>query len=149
MANVKNVFVVDPDIDVFSDEEMEWALATRMRPEDDIHVESGFRVSPLDPTLPQGARTGSKAGFDLTLPFGTNSSLELSLPDVPAFAGPRFASVRAALEAGPKSFEELMAATGTDDGREIVVLLEELTDQGILARDGDEGKYFLKTRETQ
>ncbi len=147
MANVKNVFVVDPDIDVFSDEEMEWALATRMRPEADIHVESGFRVSPLDPTLPQGARTGSKAGFDLTLPFGTNTSLELSLPDAPAFAGPRFTSVRAALEAGPKSFEELMAATGTDDGREIVVLLEELTDEGVLARDGDEGRYFLKTRE--
>ncbi len=144
MANVKNVFVVDPDIDVFSDEQMEWALATRMRPESDIHVETGFRVSPLDPTLPPGARTGSKAGFDLTLPFGTANSLELSLPDAPAFAGPRFPSLRAALESGPKSFEELMVALDTDDGREIVALLEELDDAGVLARNGEDGKYGLK-----
>lgn len=144
MANVKNVFVVDPDIDVFSDEQMEWALATRMRPERDIHVETGFRVSPLDPTLPEGARTGSKSGFDLTLPFGTSNGLELSLPDAPAFTGARFPSLRAALESGPKSFEELMVALGTDDGREIVVALEELNDAGLLARDGEEGKYCLK-----
>jgi 2,5-furandicarboxylate decarboxylase 1 len=144
MANVKNVFVVDADIDVFSDEQMEWAIATRMRPERDIHVESGFRVSPLDPTLPEGARTGSKSGFDLTLPFGTSASLELSLPEAPGFAGARFSSIRAALEAGPKSFEELMVATGTEDGREIVIALEQLDDQGVLAREGEEGKYCLK-----
>jgi 2,5-furandicarboxylate decarboxylase 1 len=28
MVNVKHVFVVDPDVDVFSDEQVEWALAT-------------------------------------------------------------------------------------------------------------------------
>jgi 2,5-furandicarboxylate decarboxylase 1 len=28
-ADVKNVFVVDEDLDVFSDQQMEWALATR------------------------------------------------------------------------------------------------------------------------
>jgi 2,5-furandicarboxylate decarboxylase 1 len=144
MANVKNVFVVDPDVDVFDDEQMEWALATRLRPETDIHVESGFRVSPLDPSLPPGARTGSKAGFDLTLPLGTSSGLELTLPVAPTFKGKRYPSVRAALEDGPKSFEELMAAIGTDDGREIVVMLEELYDQGLLERDPVEGTYFIK-----
>src|SRR5262249_46273889 len=50
-ANVKNVFVVDPDIDIFSDEQMEWALATRFQPDRDFIVASGFRTIPLDPSL--------------------------------------------------------------------------------------------------
>jgi UbiD family decarboxylase len=149
MANVKNVFVVDSDIDIFSDEEMEWALATRLRPETDVHVETGFRVSPLDPSLPDGIRIGSKAGFDLTFPFGKKAGLELTLPEVPAFNGKRFPSVRAALETGPKTFEDLMAATGTDDGREIVVTLEELMDEGVLARDENDGKYYLRAKEAR
>ena len=40
LANVKNVFVVDPDIDIFSDEQMEWALATRFQPDRDFVVAS-------------------------------------------------------------------------------------------------------------
>ena len=51
LANVKNVFVVDPDIDIFSDEQMEWALATRFQPDRDFVVASGFRTLPLDPSL--------------------------------------------------------------------------------------------------
>ena len=63
MANVKNVFVVDPDIDVFSDEQMEWAFATRLQPDHDVYVEEDYRVSPLDPSLPEGVRVGSKIGL--------------------------------------------------------------------------------------
>src|SRR5262249_56564425 len=51
LANVKNVFVVDPDIDIFSDEQMEWALATRFQPDRDYVVASAFRTIPLDPSL--------------------------------------------------------------------------------------------------
>jgi 2,5-furandicarboxylate decarboxylase 1 len=47
LANVKNVFVVDPDIDIFSDEQMEWALATRFQPDRDLVVQGGFRTLPL------------------------------------------------------------------------------------------------------
>ena len=108
MANVKSVFVVDPDIDVFSDEQMEWALATRFRPDRDIIIESGFRASPLDPALDAGEKVSSKAGFDLTLPFGMERGIELSLPDPPTFAGKRFASVRDAL------FGRTEALRGTD-----------------------------------
>ena len=143
MANVKNVFVVDPDIDVFSDEQMEWALATRFRPDRDVHVERGFRVSPLDPALEAGSNTGSKAGFDLTVPFGTQSSIELTIPDPPTFAGKRFASIGEALADGPKHFEALMAALGSSDGREIVVALEELQERGELERDLHSGQYKL------
>ena len=143
MANVKNVFVVDADIDIFSDEQMEWALATRFRPDRDVHVEKGFRVSPLDPSLDPNSKVGSKAGFDLTLPFGGERSLELSLPEPPNFVGPRFASIRDALLDGPKHFEQLMAALGTADGREVVVMLDDLRRAGVLGREPGEGRYLL------
>jgi UbiD family decarboxylase len=143
MANVKNVFVVDADIDVFSDEHMEWALATRFRPDRDVHVERGFRVSPLDPSLDPNSNVGSKAGFDLTLPFGGARSLELSLPEPPNFTGPRFASIRDALLDGPKHFAQLMAALGTADGREVVVMLDDLRQAGVLGREPGEGRYLL------
>ena len=41
LVNVKNVFVVDPDIDVTSDEQMDWAMATRFQPDRDLIVLSG------------------------------------------------------------------------------------------------------------
>ena len=56
-ADVKHVFVVDEDIDVFSDEQIDWALATRFQADRDIVIASGFRRVPLDPSL-QGSRTG-------------------------------------------------------------------------------------------
>src|SRR5215468_5159435 len=141
-ANVKNVFVVDPDIDVFSDEQMEWALATRFQPQRDLVVEGGFRTLPLDPSLGD-AKTGTKAGYDLTLPFGGQRAIESEIPQPPRFEGKRFESVEAALCDGPKFFESLMAAVGSDDGREIVLALEELERQGRLARDPAEGRYSL------
>jgi 2,5-furandicarboxylate decarboxylase 1 len=141
-ANVKNVFVVDPDIDVFSDEQMEWALATRFQPNRDLVVERGFRTLPLDPSL-GSATTGAKAGYDLTLPFGGQHGLESEIPEPPRFEGARFQSVEAALCDGPKFFENLMAAMGSDDGREIVLALEELDRQGRLERDPADGRYSL------
>ena len=65
LANAKHVFVVDPDIDVFSDEQIDWAFATRFQADRDLVVASGMRTLPLDPSL-GGAATGAKAGFDLT-----------------------------------------------------------------------------------
>jgi 2,5-furandicarboxylate decarboxylase 1 len=142
VANVKNVFVVDPDIDIFSDEQMEWALATRFQPHRDLVVEHGFRTLPLDPSLGE-ATTGAKAGYDLTLPAGRQRSLESEIPQPPRFEGTRFASVEAALRDGPKFFADLMAALRSDDGREIVLALEELRRRGRLERDPAEGRYSL------
>ena len=142
LVNVKHVFVVDPDIDVFSDAQMDWALATRFQADRDLVVQSGFRAMPLDPSL-VGASTTAKAGFDLTLPFGSaGRTLDTLVPTPPRFEGPRFASIEAALAAGPKTFEALMAATGTRDGREIVLTLETLRSSGRLTRDA-EGRYML------
>ena len=142
-AEVKHVFAFDPDIDVFSDEECDWALATRFQADRDLVVGSGFRVVPLDPSL-GGARTGAKLGFDCTIPFGKANSLEFSVPTPPiAKQGTRYKSVEETLAAGPASFLELMAALGSKDGREIVRALDALYAAKNLGR-ADDGRYVLK-----
>ena len=145
LANCKNVFVVDPDIDIFSDEQMDWALATRFQPERDLIVMSNMRTLPLDPSLSPGARTGSKAGYDLTWPFGQGSRLETRVPAAPEFKGKRFASVEAAIADGPKFFEELMTAVASRDGREVVREIEALRGTRAIERDG-EGRYFFTAK---
>ncbi len=120
---------------------MEWALGTRFQPDRDLMVISGVRASPLDPSL-HGPRTGAKAGFDLTWPLQHAARWDLAIPKPPTYAGKRFASLEAALDDGPKSFEELMAAVGSRDGREIVRELDTLRAKG-LERD-EQGRYFLK-----
>ena len=142
LGNVKNIFVVDPDIDIFSDEQMDWALATRFQADKDLVIAAGMRALPLDPSLQNHARIGGKAGFDCTVPFGQGERLDFRIPAPPTFDGSRFDSVEAALEDGPKFFVELMAATGSRDGREIVRILEGLRGAGSLGRDG-EGRWSL------
>jgi UbiD family decarboxylase len=142
-AEAKHVFAFDADIDVFSDEETDWALATRFQADRDLMLGSGFRAVPLDPSL-GGARTGAKVGFDCTIPFGKANALEFSVPAPPVPPqGARHASVADALAAGPASFLELMAALGSRDGREIVRALDALYATRRLGRRED-GTYVLK-----
>jgi 2,5-furandicarboxylate decarboxylase 1 len=142
-AEAKHVFAFDPDIDVFSEEATDWALATRFQADRDLIIGSGFRVVPLDPSL-QGARTGAKLGFDCTIPFGKADSLEFSVPTAPSVkAGTRHTSAAEALAAGPASFLDLMAALGSKDGREIVRELDALYAAQRLSRLED-GRYVLK-----
>ncbi len=148
LANCKNVYVVDPDVDIFSDEQMDWAMATRFQPDRDLIVMSGLRTLPLDPSLPPGSRVGAKAGYDLTWAFGTANRLEVRVPAPPTFAGKRFPSVEAALADGPKFFEELMTAVGSRDGREVVRTLGAIRDKLALDRDA-EGRYFIKPSPAQ
>ncbi len=91
----------------------------------------------------RGAKTGAKAGFDLTLPMGEAHGIESMIPEPPRFEGKRFASVEAALADGPKTFEALMAALASRDGREAVLALEALRDAGRLMREKD-GRYALR-----
>jgi UbiD family decarboxylase len=144
LANVKNVFVVDPDIDVFSDTQIDWALATRFQADRDLVIQTDMRTLPLDPSL-GGSRVGAKAGFDLTVAFG-RTGLDTMVPAIPSYPGDRYPSVLAALEAGPKRFEELMAAVGSRDGREIVRELERLRSTHHLGRDAA-GRYSLTPTE--
>jgi UbiD family decarboxylase len=140
-VGAKNVYAVDPDIDIFNDKQMEWAFGTRFQPDRDLVVVTGVRSGPLDPSL-HGAPTGSRAGYDLTWPLAQASRWDLVTPMPPKFEGKRFASLKAALDDGPKWFEELMVAVGSRDGREVVRELNTLRDKG-LERD-DKGRYFIK-----
>ena len=140
-SNVKHVFVVDPDIDVNSDAEMDWALATRFQADRDLVVQSGMRSLPLDPSL-GGSRLGAKAGFDCTLPTEIAAFIEARIPEPPRYHGELFASIEAALDHGPKTFEGLMAAVASRDGREIVRTLEGIRTAGRLLRD-KEGRWQL------
>ena len=150
MAEAKHVFAFDADIDVFSDEQVDWALATRFQADRDLMVASGMRVVPLDPSL-GGARTGAKMGFDCTIPFGKANAFEWAVPAAPKMpaAAPAAAgdgarvSVVDILTHGPASFVELMAAFGSRDGREIVRELDPLYAANRLGRL-DNGRYVLK-----
>ena len=139
---VKHVFVVDDDVDVHSEEEMEWAMATRFRADRDIIAEPGHFAMSMDPTGENGKMV--KAGFDLTRPFGAPDIIENRESQTPRLKlNPRFQTVQQALENGPKYFLELMEGIGTDDGRALVLELDRLQHDGILGR-GDNGEWVLK-----
>lgn len=140
-ADAKHIFVVDRDIDVFDDEQVEWALATRFQANRDLVTASGFRAIPLDPSL-AGERQTDKAGFDMTLPFNCEDAQEWRVPDPPVFENMPKRNVEDALHDGPKYFRELMDATGSDDGREILHELERFYAAGTLKRL-DDGRYLL------
>ena len=135
----KHAFAVDPDIDIFNDQQFEWAFGTRFQADRDLLTETAVRLSPLDPSL-HGAPTGTKAGFDCTWPMQHASKWELQIPTPPNYPGKMFPGITAALQDGPKRFEELMAATGSRDGREIV---REMFAMKGIERD-ELGRYFLK-----
>jgi UbiD family decarboxylase len=147
MAEAKQVFVYDDDIDVFSDEQCDWGLATRYQSDRDTIQGAGFRVVPLDPSL-GGGRTGAKIGFDCTIPFGKRQSLEWAVPMPPVMPktngkGNGRTSVIDTLASGPASFLELMIAAGTRDGRELVRELDALYTADRLTRN-ETGRYVLK-----
>jgi hypothetical protein len=52
----------------------------------------------------------------------------------------QFGAISLAWLGGPRFFEELMTAVGSEDGREIVLKLEELGRHGRLRRDSQEGR---------
>jgi hypothetical protein len=51
--------------------------------------------------------------------------------------------VRQALQSGPQSFRQLMEATGSRDGREVLLALDAVRQELGLDRTKD-GKYFIK-----
>ena len=62
---LKTVIAVDADVDVSSDEQVLWALATHFQPHRDLMVIDGLPGSALDPSA-SGAGTTSRMGMDAT-----------------------------------------------------------------------------------
>ncbi|MEA3558242.1 MAG: UbiD family decarboxylase, partial [Candidatus Thermoplasmatota archaeon] len=74
--SMKKVIVVDSDIDVFNDQQIEWALATRFQADRDIVVVRGAHGSTLDPSQDMATRTTSKLGMDATMPTGASNEFK-------------------------------------------------------------------------
>lgn len=64
--DVKQVTVVDTDVDVHNPTEVEWATATRFQADRDLVVVGGTQGSKLDPSTADGF--GAKMGLDATAP---------------------------------------------------------------------------------
>ncbi|MDQ2915850.1 MAG: UbiD family decarboxylase [Pseudomonadota bacterium] len=65
--DIKQVIVVDEDVDVHDSEQVEWAVATRFQPDRDLVVVNGAQGSILDPSTDRGI--GAKWGLDATRPL--------------------------------------------------------------------------------
>jgi 4-hydroxy-3-polyprenylbenzoate decarboxylase len=75
---IKLVTVVDADIDPWDSQQVEWALATRMRAERDVVVVQSAATSRSDP-LSQGGKVG-KLGIDATRKPGDRADWRLAQP---------------------------------------------------------------------
>ena len=139
---LKHVWVYDEDSDITDEPQSEWALGTRCQADEDIVMLTGIMGMPMDPSL-QGRRTGAKAGFDCTRPFGRDHEIPLTRCAAKVFGGPaRFQTVAQALETEPMFYSHIVEAVGSEDGREVACALDELRDDGKLGRDRD-GRYHL------
>jgi len=142
MLSVKHVFVVDEDVDVRSDEAMDWAFGTRFQADRDLVLVEGMLGMTMDPSL-DGRAIGAKAGFDLTVPFGRKWSLRRVVAGARRFGGKaHFATVAEALAAEPLFFSHIVDRVGSRDGREVALALDALRREGRLGRDND-GRYHL------
>ncbi len=64
---IKFAVAVDEDIDVYNEEEVLWAIATRMQADKDLFIIPGDFQNRLDPCAPDG--TVAKMGMDATAPM--------------------------------------------------------------------------------
>ena len=143
IPRVKHVFIVDDDVDVFSDEQMEWAMSTRFRAGTDIVMATGYPGFYMDPTRNANGLV-DKVGFDLTAPYGIPDTVETRRPHAPRFNGQRRCeTAREALASGPMFFSQIMEALGSKDGREVALELHAMHEQGLLRRLSD-GEWALK-----
>ena len=67
--DIKQVVVVDTDVDIDDASEIEWAIATRFQADRDLVVISGAQGSELDPSSTDGI--SAKMGIDATKPLST------------------------------------------------------------------------------
>jgi UbiD family decarboxylase len=138
---LKHVYIVDEDVDPFSNDEMEWAMANRFRADRDLVLSSAQMAFPMD-VMAGPERLTTKAGFDLTHPLARDGVEAIVARALQTGGAPRFESVEQALASEPMHFAELMNCLGSTDGREIALDLEVLRERGMLTR-GKDGEWQL------
>jgi UbiD family decarboxylase len=77
---VKNVVVVDADIDPFNEQQVMWAVATRVQPDTDIDIIRNIKGNTLDPSLVDDIK-GSKMVIDATRPIDRPFATRVSVPE--------------------------------------------------------------------
>jgi 4-hydroxy-3-polyprenylbenzoate decarboxylase/2,5-furandicarboxylate decarboxylase 1 len=89
----KWVVIVDPDIDVHDSNEVEWAMAFRVQPQQNVIIVDQVPAGPSDPSIdeptkPRPMRTASTIGIDATRPFGKPFSEVANVPGWEEFEMP-------------------------------------------------------------
>ena len=79
--SLKHVIVVDEDVDIYSPEELEYAVATRVKGDEDMVLYPNVRGSTLDPRSNDGITT--KLGIDATMTLGEEEKFLKVRPVLP------------------------------------------------------------------
>tara|TARA_B100001146_G_C15790054_1_gene267997 strand:- start:103 stop:513 length:411 start_codon:yes stop_codon:yes gene_type:complete len=77
--SMKQVIIVDDDIDISDPVRVEWAMMTRWQPDNDTVIISAQKGSSLDPSRGEDGLT-SKVGFDATIPIDADRSDFTNVP---------------------------------------------------------------------
>ncbi|MFW9954347.1 MAG: UbiD family decarboxylase [Candidatus Thorarchaeota archaeon] len=90
-TSAKHVWVYDDDIDIYNEEEREWALATRFQADEDLLIKDKEPGSSLDPSAEPETKMTTKVGFDCTKPLETKgksfNKAEFPTVDLDKFMG--------------------------------------------------------------
>jgi 2,5-furandicarboxylate decarboxylase 1 len=82
--SAKHIWVYDEDIDIYSEEEREWAMATRFQADVDLLIKDREAGSSLDPSAEPDTKLTTKCGFDCTKALDTRgkSFAKAKFPEV-------------------------------------------------------------------
>lgn len=73
------MIVVDSDVDPFNEEDVMWAVATRVQPDEDVDIIKNVKGNNLDPSV-RGDLLSSKMIIDATKPVGRPFEERLAIP---------------------------------------------------------------------
>ena len=76
---LKNVIVVDADIDAFNEEQVMWSVATRVQADEDVDILKNIKGNTLDPSL-RGEILTAKMIIDATRPVDRPFAASLNVP---------------------------------------------------------------------
>ena len=134
--------MVDEEVDVFDDEDAEWAMSTRFRADRDVVIMGDWPGFHADPTRDEAGKT-AKIGFDCTKPYEQSDAIEFRRPMVPHVVRSNAApDVATALQAGPQFFAELLGKLDGQDARDVAMALDTMLQAGQ-AKRVDDGKWAL------
>jgi 2,5-furandicarboxylate decarboxylase 1 len=67
--SAKHVWIYNDDVDIYNEQEREWAMATRFQGDENMLIKDREPGSSLDPSAEPGTKMTTKIGFDLTKPL--------------------------------------------------------------------------------